>query len=190
MNKVTLFTNRGLLVWKIPWRRKWQPTPVFVPGESHGQRSLAGYSPWGCRVRHDSVTKHTSTRAEKKPPCSCSLHGYWCRILSRPSVSLKWDQGWFSSLYDVHSSTQSSVWHQLWYPVLQIHRVTYIDLPQGRSPSLSKDPLVEQVTESALPFDFFISATKKEATGRGLIPNKQVKEFLQNKSRTLKFIRS
>ena len=34
-------------VEKIPWRRKWQPTPVFLPGESHGQRSLAGYSPWG-----------------------------------------------------------------------------------------------------------------------------------------------
>ena len=32
---------------KIPWRRKWQPTPVFLPGESHGQTSLAGYSPWG-----------------------------------------------------------------------------------------------------------------------------------------------
>ena len=34
-------------VGKIPWRRKWQPTPVFLPGESHGQRSLVGYSPWG-----------------------------------------------------------------------------------------------------------------------------------------------
>ena len=34
-------------VGKIPWRRAWQPTPVFLPGESHGQRSLAGYSPWG-----------------------------------------------------------------------------------------------------------------------------------------------
>ena len=32
-------------VGKIPWRREWQPTPVFSPGESHGQRSLAGYSP-------------------------------------------------------------------------------------------------------------------------------------------------
>ena len=30
-----------------PWRREWEPTPVFLPGESHGQRSLAGYSPWG-----------------------------------------------------------------------------------------------------------------------------------------------
>ena len=33
-------------VGKIPWRREWQPTPVFMPGELHGQRSLAGYSPW------------------------------------------------------------------------------------------------------------------------------------------------
>ena len=43
---------------KIPWRRKWQSTPVFLPGKSHGQKSLAGYRPWGCkRVRHDFVTK-------------------------------------------------------------------------------------------------------------------------------------
>ena len=35
----------GLL--RFPWRKKWQPTPEFFPGESHGQRSLAGYSPWG-----------------------------------------------------------------------------------------------------------------------------------------------
>ena len=34
-------------VRKIPWRRKWQPTPVFLPGESHGQRSLVGYNPSG-----------------------------------------------------------------------------------------------------------------------------------------------
>ena len=37
----------------IPWGRKWQPIPVFLPGESHGQRRLAGCSPWGCRVRHN-----------------------------------------------------------------------------------------------------------------------------------------
>ena len=33
----------------IPWRREWQPTPVFLPGESHGQRSLVGCSPWGLK---------------------------------------------------------------------------------------------------------------------------------------------
>ena len=32
---------------RFPWREKWQPTPVFLPGEFHGQRSLVGYSPWG-----------------------------------------------------------------------------------------------------------------------------------------------
>ena len=37
---------------KTHWRRKWQPTLVFFPGESHGQRSLVGYSSWGCRVGH------------------------------------------------------------------------------------------------------------------------------------------
>ena len=37
----------GPWVEKIPWRMEWQPTPVFLPGEFHGQRSLAGYSPWG-----------------------------------------------------------------------------------------------------------------------------------------------
>ena len=36
-------------VGTISWRKAWQPTPVFLPGESHGQRSLAGYSPWGLR---------------------------------------------------------------------------------------------------------------------------------------------
>ena len=40
-------------VGKIPWRRKWQPTPVLLPGKSHGQRCLEGYRPWGCRVEHD-----------------------------------------------------------------------------------------------------------------------------------------
>ena len=38
-----------LRIWKIPWRRKWQPTPVFLPGKSHEQSSLVGYSPRGCK---------------------------------------------------------------------------------------------------------------------------------------------
>ena len=40
---------RVLWVGKIPWRRKWLPTPVFLSGEFCGKRSLAGYSPWGCK---------------------------------------------------------------------------------------------------------------------------------------------
>ena len=46
-------------VGKIPWRRKWQPTPVFLPGKSHGQRSLVGYSPCGHRVGHDRTLNAT-----------------------------------------------------------------------------------------------------------------------------------
>ena len=48
--------RRGFDPWvgKIPWRTAWQPTPVFLPGESHGQRRLVGYSSWGRnRVRHN-----------------------------------------------------------------------------------------------------------------------------------------
>ena len=47
-------------IWagKIPWRKKWQPIPVLLPGKSHWQRSLVGYSPWGHkRVRDDLATK-------------------------------------------------------------------------------------------------------------------------------------
>ena len=42
-------------VGKMPWRMEWQPTPVFLPGEFHGQRNLAGYSPWG----HQELDTHT-----------------------------------------------------------------------------------------------------------------------------------
>ena len=45
--------KQEIWVWslgqEISWRRKWQPTPVFLPGKSHGQNSLVGYSPWGCK---------------------------------------------------------------------------------------------------------------------------------------------
>ena len=47
-------------VWKTPWRRKWQPTPVFLPGEPHAQRSLAGSSPWG-RKSQTQLSDETTT---------------------------------------------------------------------------------------------------------------------------------
>ena len=45
---------------KIPWRRAWQPTPIFLPGESHGQRNLVGYSPQG-ESDVTEVTQHSET---------------------------------------------------------------------------------------------------------------------------------
>ena len=41
-------TRFDLWVGKIPWRKKWQPTPVLLPWKFHAQRSLVGYSPWCC----------------------------------------------------------------------------------------------------------------------------------------------
>ena len=49
----------------MPWSRKWQPTPVFLPGESQGQRSLEGYSPWDCKESGmtEQLKTHTSMAA-------------------------------------------------------------------------------------------------------------------------------
>ena len=55
-----LETPVGSLGWKIPWKREWLPTPVFLPGEFHGQRSLAGYSPWGHK-ESDTAERLTHT---------------------------------------------------------------------------------------------------------------------------------
>ena len=54
----------GLDPWveKIPWRGKWQSTPVFLPEESRGQRSLAGYSPWG--YKELNTTEKLKTQAD------------------------------------------------------------------------------------------------------------------------------
>ena len=58
-------TGFNSLVRKIPWRRKWQSAPVFLSGVSHGQRSLAAYSPWG----HKS-----QTRQQLKPPSPLKMN--------------------------------------------------------------------------------------------------------------------
>ena len=55
----------GLDSWvgKIPWRKGWQPTPVFLLGESHGQRNLEGYSPWG--RRESDTTERLTTQQNR-----------------------------------------------------------------------------------------------------------------------------
>ena len=57
----------GIKPWvgKIPWRRAWTPTPVFLPGESHGQRSLVGYIPWGRRPSTHLCLSAASTLLEE-----------------------------------------------------------------------------------------------------------------------------
>ena len=60
MNCKVLSTSISPWAGTIPWGREWLPTPVFLPGESHGQRNLMGYSPWRSRVGPDWVIKHST----------------------------------------------------------------------------------------------------------------------------------
>ena len=77
-------------VMTISWRRKWQLTPVFLPGKCSGQRSLVGYSPWDCkRVRHDLVTKQQATKRSSKGS-SCLVY---IRVMKRgetASLVVQW----------------------------------------------------------------------------------------------------
>ena len=59
-------------VGKIPWRRKWQPTPVFSPGESYEQKNLEGYSPRGCK--ESDTTEYTCMHA---PAVKAPNHNHW-----------------------------------------------------------------------------------------------------------------
>ena len=90
-------------VRKIPWRRKWQHTPVFLPGKSHGQRSLVSYSPWSCR--ESDTTEHACTHREE---------------VAGPSVSLKTltRELWLISLPSYSNLTQ--------FPPVEFWRVLYI----------------------------------------------------------------
>ena len=80
-------------VGKIPWRRKWQPAPVCLPGESHGRRSLVGYSPWGRKTdtTQQLYNNALSTHHPHNPPtprgqkASCPV--YKCRAETRGGLT-------------------------------------------------------------------------------------------------------
>ena len=67
----------NLWVGKIPWRRKWQPSSVILPGKSHGQRNLAGYSPRGHKEL-DTTEQLTRTDCSRKSIETIRTNG--CRI--------------------------------------------------------------------------------------------------------------
>ena len=58
-------TTQESPVGKIPWGRDWQPTPVFLPGEAQGQRSLVGYSPWS--HKESDTTEAADTHIDRSP---------------------------------------------------------------------------------------------------------------------------
>ena len=82
----------------IPWRRKWQPTPVILPGKSHGHRSLVDYSPWD--------HKESDTTEQLHFPCSLSCTGegngnpLQCSCLENPRNG----GAWWAAVYGVAQS--------------------------------------------------------------------------------------
>ena len=65
------------------WRRKWQPTPVFLSGETHGQKSLAGYNPWGCKESDTTEWLTTTAPALQGDSLPTELSG-------KPAVYFTW----------------------------------------------------------------------------------------------------
>ena len=83
-------------VWKIPWRRERLPTPVFLPGEFHGQKNLVGYSPWG-HTESDTIEWRTlSLRIWKIQQC-------WCLNLLKSNLDAEKHQlKWNINFYHAH----------------------------------------------------------------------------------------
>ena len=93
------------------WRRKWQPTPVFLPGESHGRRSLVGCSPWGCTesdmIEATQQQQHTVFSAPFVYPFSIVYSWYLCWLIDHVFMD------WF--LAPVFCSIGLFVFLTVWY---------------------------------------------------------------------------
>ena len=80
------------LGWEDPWGRAWQPTPVFLPGESHGQSSLVSYSPWVAQSWTRQATQHTYVMWNLSSPTGIES-GFECGVLTTIlSLSQYWAQ--------------------------------------------------------------------------------------------------
>ena len=139
----------SLWVRKIPWRRAWQPSPVFLPGESQGQRNLVGYSPGGRTegASHNLACHHTPLHTLACPPMP--LHTLtWTRMLFMPSHLLTHSctslhaltQGCTSSHFLAHPCKHS---HALEHPHMLSHALIHTCTP-------SHILLCPQMTSNAL----------------------------------------
>ena len=97
-------------VGKILWRREWLCTPVFLPGESHGLRSLARYSPW-CHKKSDTTEPLTYTKwlvLDVRPPYTQKQSLSWQSLL--PNYNCIGDKIWYWNNIYTHMHTHKIVW--------------------------------------------------------------------------------
>ena len=128
-------------VGKIPWRRAWQPTPVLLPGESHGQRSLVGYSLWGCREL-DTNERQTLTHIHNYLLCSnkCLINIFL--IIFKVKFNSK--AIICKSVYSFLSFCVASTWrHLFYYQFLPVSVVNMedINLNKNRNQKSRKIPM-------------------------------------------------
>ena len=120
--KIQLQSRRprfDLWVGKIPWRREWLPTSVFLPGEFHGHRSLVGYSPWDHeRVRHDLGIEQ-STYTYQCPPTH--RHNIVFEMVPKP-------RGKHPSVQMFHIQNRLFCMYNVWTMIIQLHKATKIVL--------------------------------------------------------------
>ena len=129
-------------VWSLHWEdplSKWQPTPVLLPGKSHGQRSMVGYSPWGRRVRHNwetSLSPPGGTRG-KEPSCQCRSHKKcwfdswmgkipWRRAWQPPPIFLPGESQWTEEAGRLESIGLQRVRHD-WSNLVHMHTSVLLD---------------------------------------------------------------
>ena len=129
-------------VEKIPWRRKWQPTPVFLPGKSHGQKSLEGYSLWSCKeldmtwvcthspIHHNHVASGKNFRIfvfpqkllPKRLPVVSDLFKY---VISNFQINFQ------LALYLFHHNWHLYIWeHNDMHEKIEIHDYSHVILKE------------------------------------------------------------
>ena len=94
-------------IGKIPWRRKWQPPPVFLPGKSHGQSSLVGYSSW--------VWKETETTEGLSTLLDTDVGTHWSQLrhILRGNTNFK-AQSFISTLVKIKIKTWAYLWENIY----------------------------------------------------------------------------
>ena len=118
-------------VGKIPWRRKWQPTPILLSGKPHGWRSLVGYSPWSCK-KSDTIEQLYFT------------YTYDFKFASPTQTLSLSPRSWSSSLYDISTRiahTLNIVKNELFIPPFFLH--LYLSAPLHSVSVLC--PIIHQV---------------------------------------------